>query len=225
VDEYTVDESGNPIGIMLGKKPSLPPIFVSSEIDSKYQPPWEYHYALDGECIAGAGLMDNAIGAACLLSFADFARKEGLRFDSDVYLAGFTDTMEPGRYYEGVDGFLGNFAPKIRGAVIVKGGELGRLNYFCRAIIRAELLCEPASEAGGGNMIEVAHEIIDRLLFLRTPLRPKTELIVGKISGGRKHGQPASETLIGFELHGDSGDLIQEIFEQIENIAKSIEHE
>ena len=227
VDECTTDPLGNPVGIIKGTDPARPPILICAELDSLFNPPGDIHYAIDGDVISGPGLMDNAIGAAAVLSLPDVLRREGLSFKSTVMLAGIANTMRESKNLALVDRFLDSLTVKPCAALIVKGGELGRLNYFSEAVVRADIVCErrPGTRTAPPNMIIVANEIIDRLLALELPQKPETTVTVGMIRGGYKYGSPATTARVGIELRSTSNEALSALSARVASILDLVRHE
>lgn len=225
VDESTMDDHGDPVAVIKGRHTAATPIIIASEIDSKYIPDWEYHYSVTADSILGPGILDNAVAAAALASFADILKRENISFDSDLYLVGFANTTSGKSDYGSIDRFLGNFGQKVRGAVVLKGGELGRLNYFTRATARADITFGRNDEESSMNMIIVAHEVVRRLLALRLPQKPLVELVVGKFSGGIRYGSPADSCEVGFEVRSESNALLARVMDRIESIVESVRYE
>lgn len=227
VDECTTDPFGNPIGIIKGTDPSLPPILVCAELDSLYNPPGDIHYSIRGNSISGPGLMDNAIGAAAVLSIPDIVRRENLSFASSLMLVGIPRTMRDGKNLVLIDRFLECLPVKPRAALIVKGGEFGRLNYFSEAVVRADIICERKEKTRNAppNMIIVATEIIDRLLALELPQKPETSVTVGMMQGGFKYGSPAETARIGIELRSTSNDSLAVLSAKVRSIVDLVRYE
>jgi len=227
VDECTTDPLGNPIGIIKGTDPSRPPILVCAELDSLYNPPGDIHYTITGDTISGPGLMDNAIGAAAVMSLPDVLRRQGQAFKSTIMLAGIPNTMRASKNLVLVDSFLDCLSVKPGAALIVKGGELGRLNYFSEAVVRADIVCErrPGARAAPPNMIIVANEIIDRLLALELPQKPETTVTVGMIRGGYKYGSPATTVRIGIELRSTSNESLASLSAKVASILDLVRYE
>jgi hypothetical protein len=227
VDECTTDPLGNPIGIIKGTDPTLPPILVCAELDSLYTPSGDIHYALDGDSIVGPGLMDNALGAAAVMALPEVLRREGVSFRSTVMLAGIPNSMRESKNLVVVDRFLDCLSVRPKAALIVKGGELGRLNYYSEAVVRADIVCErrPGARFAPLNMIIVANEIIDRLLAIELPQKPETTVTVGMIRGGYKYGAPATTVRIGIELRSTSNDALSALSGRIASILDLVRHE
>jgi tripeptide aminopeptidase len=226
VDECSSDDQGNPVGIIKGKDSSLPPILVTTELDSLYEPKEEYHYSLDEEWIYGPGIMDNVAGAAAALCLPEALRRLGLQLSSDLLIAGFAGTMRKKQGIAAVDYFLANLNRKPRGAVILKGGEFGRLNYYTEAVVRANILCtgRPGS-SGSRNMIVAATGIVDSLLAIRLPQKPRTEIVIGRFEGGFKYGVPAPSAIVGIEVRSTSNTEINRVMEKIATLVERMRYE
>jgi tripeptide aminopeptidase len=227
VDECTTDPMGNPIGIIKGSDPNRPPILVVAELDSLYVPSGDIHYAIKDDVIYGPGIMDNAIGAAAVMSLPDIIRKQGMEFKSTLLLAGVSNTMRDGRNLIFFERFLDSLEKKPCAAVIVKGGELGRLNYFTEAVVRADIECsrKEGDYEATTNMLVVANEIIDRLLAISLPQKPKTTLNIGILKGGYKYGTPAATAHIGIEIRSTSNDEVRIIVSKIKDIVGLVRYE
>ena len=226
VDECSADDLGNPVGIIKGRDPSLAPILVATELDSLFEPKSEYHYSLDEEWIYGPGIMDNVSGAAAALCLPEVFRTLGIQLDSDLLIAGFAGTMRKRHGIAVVDYFLANLGRKPRGALVLKGGQFGRLSYYSEAVVRANIECvDRLDSPEGRNMIVAATRIVDSLLAIRLPQKPRTEIVIGKIEGGFKYGAPASQASVGIEVRSTSNTEINRVMERIALVIERLRYE
>jgi len=113
--------------------------------------------------------------------------------------------------------------------VCIEGGELGRLNYSCDGMKRCEIECHvPVSAVGEykfkQNAILIINEIISNIMKMRLPQMPRARVIIGKISGGFKHGIIAYDAKLGFEIQSDSDTMVKSMFTDINDIADGINH-
>ncbi len=118
----------------------------------------------------------------------------------------------------------------IRGGVCIEGFELGRLNYFSDGMIRCEIDCmvdsdDVSIERRHPNAILILNEVINQILQLRLPQRPRTKIVIGKISGGFNHGKIAPRAKLGFEVRSDSDDILKSVCGEIRDIVDGIDHE
>jgi di/tripeptidase len=60
---------------------------------------------------------------------------------------------------------------------------------------------------------------------LRLPQKPRSRVIIGKISGGFKHGTIAFGAKLGFEIQSDSDKMVKSIFNDISDIIEDISHQ
>ncbi len=228
-DECTTDGFRNPIGIIRGTSRKKPPIFVVAHLDSLFDGDSEFNYRIHENAIQGPGITDNAIGAGVLLSLPEIFRRLGLQFESDIVLAGVIQSMGKGNL-RGIRHLLKTWPTPIRGAIVVEGVELGRINYYSAGMIRAEVICTVG--AGDGweksfrpNAILMLNDVINRILELRLPQRPQSCVVFGKFSGGLKHGTIAYDATLGFEIQSDSDAMVKRIYGDIRDIVTGTAHE
>ena len=229
VDECTTDGYGNPIGIIRGTSVSQPPIFVVAHLDTHHQSENEFNYEVGSNFIKGPGITDNSTGVAVLASLPDIFRKLNLRFESSIVLAGVIQSMGKGNL-RGIRHLLKTWSTPIRGAICVEGVELGRLNYYSAGMVRIEINCRIGTSDGWEqsfrpNAILVLNEVINQILELKLPQRPRSRVIFGKISGGFKHGIIAYDAKLGLEIQSDSDQMVKSIYRDISDIVEGTGHE
>lgn len=229
VDECTMDDYKNPIGIVRGKSETKPPIFVAAHLDTFIDKDTDHNFTVRQNTINGPGLLDNSTGVGVLASLPEIFRKLGIQFESDIVLAGVIHSLGKANL-QGIRHLLNNWKTPIRGAVCVEGGELGRLNYYSDGTKRCDIECRISSTEGWEyrfrpNAILVLNEVINRILTLRLPQRPRARVIIGRISGGFKHGIIAYDATLGLEIQSDSDEMVKSIHEDITDIVDGLRHE
>ncbi len=229
VDECTTDGYRNPIGIIKGTSSTKPPIFLVAHLDTFFCQDVDYNYTVKKKIISGPGIIDNTVGVAVLASMPEILRRLALTFESDIVLAGVIQSLGHGNL-RGIRHLLKTWPTKIRGAVCIEGGEIGRLNYYSDGMRRCEANCQIHPTAGRPhkfkpNAILIVNELINQILQLRLPQRPRSRVIIGKIAGGANHGDIATEATVGFEIQSDSDRMVKNIYNEIKDIANGIRHE
>ncbi len=229
VDECTTDGYGNPIGIIRGTSTRRSPIFIVAHLDTHHKSKNEFNYEVGSNFVKGPGITDNSLGVAVLASLPDIFRRLNLRFESDIVLAGVIQSMGNGNL-RGIRHLLKTWSTPIRGAICVEGIELGRLNYYSAGMIRIEISCRIGTADGWEqsfrpNAILVLNEVINQILELKLPQRPRSRVIFGKISGGFKHGIIAYDAKLGLEIQSDSDQMVKSIYQDIDNIVEGTGHE
>jgi di/tripeptidase len=164
-----------------------------------------------------------------LASLPEIFRRLDIRFESDVVIAGVIHSLGKANL-QGIRHLLNSWGTPIRGAIVVEGGELGRLNYYSYGTKRCDIECSISSRDGWEyrfrpNAIIVLNEVINRILTLRLPQRPRARVIIGRISGGFKHGIIAYDATLGLEIQSDSDGMVNSIFDDIKDIVDGLRHE
>ncbi len=229
IDECTTDGYRNPIGIIRGSSGSNPPILIVAHIDTIFDKDVDHNFIVKENSITGPGVTDNSVGAGVLVSLPEIFRKLDLRFKSDIVLAGVIQSMGKGNL-RGVRHLVKTWPTPIRGAVCIEAMELGRLNYYSSGMVRCEAACNISTLNGEKhkfkpNAILILNEVINQIMKLRLPQRPRSRVIIGKISGGFKHGEIAYEATLGFEIQSDSDKMVKSIFNDVKDIIEGISHE
>lgn len=229
VDECTFDGYRNPIGIIRGASRSKPPIFVVAHLDTLFPGDIDHNFSVERDTISGPGVTDNSVSVGVLAAMPEIFRRLSLRFQSDIVLAGVIQSLGRGNL-RGVRHLLKTWPTPIRGAVVVEGTELGRLNYSADGMIRCDVNCRVAPENRPEqhfkpNAILVLNEVINQLLQLRLPQRPRARVIIGKIEGGLQHGLIAYSATLGFEIQSGADRMVRQVFDDIQDIVDGIGHE
>jgi len=229
VNECTTDSFNNPIGIIHGRSRKKPPIFVVAHMDTAFSKDLDHNYTVEPNAISGTGISDNAMGVGILLSLPEILRHLNLQFESDIVLAGVTQSIGKGNL-RGIRHLLKSWPTPIRGAICIEAGELGRLNYYSDAMIRCEIVCrvpslKPSSGRSPSNPILVLNRAISSILDIGAPLQPKTRIIFGTISGGLKHGQIPDRALLGLEIRSDSGKMAASLFTEMKAVLDTLAEE
>ena len=121
IDECTTDGYNNPIGIIRGNSRSTPPIFVVAHMDTAFARDVDHNYTVSQNTITGAGLTDNSLGVGIMLSLPEILRRLQLKFQSDIVLAGVTQSIGKGNL-RGIRHLLKSWPTPIRGALVLESG-------------------------------------------------------------------------------------------------------
>jgi tripeptide aminopeptidase len=229
VDEITTDGYRNPIGIIRGTDASKPPIFVLAHLDTFYEGDQLLNYTIKENTITGGGILDNSVGVGVIASLPAIFKKLDLQFESDIVLAGTVQSIGKGNL-RGVRHLLKTWPTPIRGGICVEGIELGRLNYYSDGMIRAEIECHISDERNlqddyQPNAIIILNEVINEIMNMKMSQRPRSRIVIGKISGGANHGKIAPEANLGFEIRSDSYKVVKKLYGEIRDLVEGISHE
>lgn len=230
VDECSTDSFGNPFGIIRGTSPEKPPIFVVAHLDTIFDKDVDHNFTVAKNSIAGPGILDNSTGVGVLASLPEIFRRTGLCFESDIVLAGVIQSIGRGNL-GGIRHLVKKWPGRpVRAALCLESGELGRLNYYSDGMIRCEVESNISKADGWGNKFKpnsilILNEIINEILKMPLPQRPRARVIIGKILGGYKHGTIAQDAKLGFEIQSKSDQMVKKIFSDIKDIVDGYSHE
>jgi di/tripeptidase len=112
----------------------------------------------------------------------------------------------------------------------MEGVELGRLNYYSDGMIRGEIECHIPSTKGlihkfKPNAILIINEVINQVLKIRIPQRPRTRIVIGTIHGGVDYGNIAYDAKVGFEIRSDSDVMVKGLYTEIQDVVTALGHE
>ncbi len=229
IDECSTDGFQNPLCIIKGTSEIKPPIFVIAHLDTFSNLDTDHNYTIKKNSISGPGIIDNSTGIGVLASLPEIFKHLNIEFESDIILAGVAHSLGKGNL-AGIRYLMDNWNKPIRGAICIEGGEIGRLNYYSNGTRRCEIECNISTTIGWEhkfkpNAILILNEIINEILKLALPQRPRARVIIGKISGGFKHGVIAYTGKLGFEIQSDSDTMVQSIYNDIKDIVEGINYE
>jgi acetylornithine deacetylase/succinyl-diaminopimelate desuccinylase-like protein len=229
VDEATGDAYNNPIGIIRGTSASKPPIFLVAHLDTFFDREVLYNFTVSRDAIEGPGLLDNSLGVAILASMPEIFRALDLRFQSDIVLAGVTQSLGRGNL-SGIRHLLKTWATPIRAAISIEGVELGRLNYYSDGMIRCEIECivhgtTKFAERNRPNAILILNELINQILEIGVPQRPRSRIVIGRVTAGVTHGRLAQQGSIGLEIHSHSMKMVKVLFREVGDIISGLNQE
>lgn len=229
-DICATDDYNNPIGIIKGSSGGAkPPIFVVAHLDTFIAGDVDHNYVIRKNSITGPGVLDNSASVGVLASLPTIFQKLGISFESDIVLAGVTQSIGRGNL-QGIRHLVKNWEGPIRGAVIMEAEKLGRLNYYSEGIIRGEIDCKITAADNWAqrhkpNAILILNEVINEILAMELPQRPRSRVIIGKIDGGFKHGEIAFDARLGFEIQSDSDAMVKQMYSEIKDIVDGTSHE
>ncbi len=229
VDEVTADAYNNPIGIIRGTDPAKPPIFLVAHLDTFFDREMIYNFTVGPDTIEGPGLLDNSLGVAVLASMPEIFRALDLQFQSDIVLAGVVQSLGRGNL-SGIRHLLKTWATPIRAAVSIEGVEIGRLNYYSDGMIRCEIECtvqgaSKFAERNRPNAILILNELINQILSIGVPQRPRSRIVIGQVRAGVTHGRLAQQGTIGLEIHSDAMEMVKDLFTQVRDIVSELNQE
>ncbi len=221
----STDEKGNALGILPGERGDRN-ILIVAHTDSIFDEKIDHTISVQPQYITGPGIGDNALGVAAIASLPTILEHLDIKLRSNLVLMGSSRSLGRGDI-EGLSFFLDNSNIPIHAGLCVEGVKLGRLSYSSIGMIRCELKCEVPEQYdwtrfGAVGSIVTINEVINRILEIPLPKRPRCNIAFGSIEGGKSFNALASKAILRFEIRSESGDMVSKVLRSISNIASEV---
>lgn len=221
----STDEVGNGLGIIPGEGGDRN-ILVVAHLDTVFDESIDHTISIETKRIHGPAVGDNSLGVATLATLPAMLEELNLKFNANLILMGSARSLGHGNI-EGVRFFLDNMDLPINAGVCVEGVKLGRLSHTSIGMARCEITYRLPEEYdwtrfGAVGSIVTINELINRILEIPIPRRPKTTIVLGSISGGRSFNTIATDAVLRFEIRSESNEMVQELRQRIEDIAAEV---
>ena len=221
----STDEKGNALGILPGERGDRN-ILIVAHTDSIFDEKVDHTISVQPQYITGPGIGDNALGVAAIASLPTILEHLDIKLRSNLVLMGSSRSLGRGDI-EGLSFFLDNSNIPIHAGLCVEGVKLGRLSYSSIGMIRCELKCEVPEQYdwtrfGAVGSIVTLNEVINRILEIPLPKRPRCNIAFGSIEGGKSFNALASKAILRFEIRSESGDMVSKVLRSISNIASEV---
>lgn len=219
------DEAGNALAILPGKKGDRN-IMIAAHMDSIYDESADHNISIQPNYAKGISIGDNTLGVAALVTLPVILEKLGIQLDSDLILMGSSRSLGKGDI-AGIRFFLKNTVLPINHGLVLEGVRLGRLSYNSIGMLRCEISCTVPEEYdwtrfGTIGAIITLNEVIDKILEIPLPRRPRTSIVLGAVDGGKSFDTIATSATLKFEIRSESRDLVKDLRRQISNICAAV---
>lgn len=221
----SVDEAGNVASVVEGRTGERT-VLVLAHTDTVFGAQVNHAVRVLPDTVRGPGLGDNSLGAAFLATLPALLERLELRLDSNLILLGTTRSLGRGDL-GGLRFFLDNARVPVDVAFCVEGVELGRLSYYSIGMLRCEIRCQVPEEYdwtrfGAGGAIVALNEVIDHVVAIPVPKRPRTSVNLGAVEGGTSHGTVANEAVLKLEIRSESEEMVRSIHGALDAIVAEV---
>ena len=146
--------------------------------------------------VSGPAVGDNALGLAVVVTLPVLLELLDIHLQSNLILMGSARSLGRGNL-EGLHFFLSKTKIPIQAGICVEGIGLGRLSYQTIGMLRGEIECTVPAEYdwtrfGASGAIVTLNEVINRILEIPLPRRPRTTIVLGSVEGGQSFSSIAT---------------------------------
>ncbi len=218
----STDEAGNALGILPGTNGDQN-ILVVAHMDTVFPANIDHTVTIEPGAVSGAGIGDNSLGLAALVTLPIILDRLGIQLRSDVLLMGSARSLGRGDL-EGIRFFLNNKNVPVASGICLEGVKLGRLSYASIGMLRGEIHYRVPEEYdwtrfGAGGAIVNMNDVVNRILEIPLPRRPRTSIVLNSIEAGASFNTIPRQATLQFEIRSESGDIVRGLGDQISDIA------
>ncbi|MDP0501067.1 MAG: M20/M25/M40 family metallo-hydrolase [Verrucomicrobiota bacterium JB022] len=223
------DEAGNAVAMLPGTE-GKHNILIAAHTDKIWEEGVDHTVSVSGDRLTGAGVADNSLGVATMISVPDMLERLGIKLKSNLILLGASRSMGRGDL-GGLRFFLENTQRAPSAAVCLEGVQLGRLSYSSLGMERGELVVESHEDKtlstrwGSTGAIVVMNRVVRQILEIRTPEEPKTSIILGSVRAGSAYNTPPQRATLRFEIRSEAPGMVNEISDRIREIVEEVNAE
>jgi len=166
------------------------------------------------------------MGVSALVTLPIVLEHLNIRLKSNLILMGTARSLGRGDI-AGLRFFLSNSDIPISMGLCIEGVKLGRLSYYSIGMMRCEISCQVPEQYdwtrfGAVGSVVTLNKVINRILGIPLPRRPRTNIVLGMIEGGTSFDTVATRADLKFEIRSESAKLVRQVGQQIESIAEEV---
>ncbi len=217
----SIDDLDNGMAILPGAQGERNLLLIA-HADTMFSEKVDHTISLQPDRAVGPGVADNSLGLAVLATLPQLLEAANIRIKDNLILLTPTRGLDKGNL-EGLRFFLKHNRLPISAGICVEGAQLGRLSFSCIGMLRGEIVCSVPEEYdwtkfGATNAIVSLNEVINRILEVSLPTRPRTKIVLGRIEGGTSVNSVPTEARLQFEIRSESARIIESVSREIDAI-------
>ncbi len=217
----STDEAGNALGILPGRSGEQN-ILVVGHMDTVFPEKVDHTVSIEPGAVTGAGIGDDSLGLAALVTLPQMLSHLGIELNANLIFMGSARSLGRGDI-EGIRFFLDNRNVPISSGICVEGVKLGRLSYASIGMLRGEIHYRVPEEYdwtrfGAGGAIVNMNDVINRILEIPLPRRPRTSIVLNSVEAGASFNTIPRQATLQFEIRSESGELVNRLGDQISDI-------
>lgn len=221
LENVSTDEAGNGVGIIRGTDENRN-ILLVAHADSVYTEKADHTLSVLTDEIIGPGVSDNSLGMAILATLPSILELLDIQLNANLILLSSTKGLGSGNL-DGLRFFMENNNIPFDAGICVEGAQIGRLSYTAEGMFRGVISCKLPEEldwkkAGQSSAIIALNDVINRILEIPIPRRPRTSIVLGAIRGGKSFNVMATQSSLRFEVRSESAELVESLRERIDDI-------
>jgi tripeptide aminopeptidase len=223
--DIDIDDLGNVYGRMAGQSTEHA-VMVIAHTDTVFPHETDLTLKYDGDRIYGAGLGDNSLGVAGLLSLIDCVKRLGYPLARDIWFVATTREEGMGDL-GGMRGAFERLKDRVGAVLNIEGMAYGYIYHEGIAVRRLKVTAHAEgghSWANFGNTSAI-HGLVElgaKITALTPPNNPRTTYNIGMIGGGQSINTIASEAYFALDLRSEASSALETFENQIRDQIKRL---
>ena len=220
-----LDSSGNVIAEYPAKHPKRN-IVLHAHIDTHHSSDKDHTIQIFSDKVVGLGLVDNSLGIATLLTLPSILEKLQLDLETNIIFCFSANSLNEGNLH-GTQHFLETTRRKFHYGICVEGFPLGRISYHSLGLLRGIInYAMPSkydwSRFESSNSIINIVNIINRILSIPLPNKPRTSIQFSKLQSGISFDVLPSSAQLYFQVRSESDEIVEKISTEIESVLQEL---
>ncbi len=221
----SIDDCDNGMAILPGSEGDRN-LLLLAHSDTVFSEKVDHTIALQPNKAVGPGVADNSLGLAVLATLPQLLEELGIALKDNLILLTPTRGLGKGNL-EGLRFFLEHNKMPLSAGICVEGAQLGRLSFSSIGMLRAEIVCSVPEEYdwtkfGATNAIVSLNEVINRILEISVPTRPRTKIALGRIEGGTTVNSVPTSAKLELEIRSESARIIESVSREMDALIAEI---
>lgn len=201
-------------------------IVLHAHIDTHHSKEMDHSLQVFSNKIIGLGLADNSLGIAVLMTLPTILRTLQIQLQSNLIFCFSANSLDAGDL-KGTQYFLDNYTQNIQYGICVEGFPLGRVSYSSLGLLRGEIdYAMPKkydwTRFETSNSIVNMVNIINRILSIPLPNKPRTSIQFTKLHSGTSYDVLPRSAKLQFQVRSESNEIVEKIKNEIESILSEL---
>jgi len=224
----STDEMGNALAILPGKE-GKENILLVAHLDTLFDETVDHTITVQPDRVLGPGVGDNAVGLSVLATLPLILDSLKIKLRSNLIFMGCARSLERGNL-QGIRFFLENTTVPINAGICLDGNRLGTLSYNSLGMMSCEIHFHVPKEydwskfeAVGG--ITTINEVINRILSIPLPRKPRTGIVLGSLEAGSTFHIRANRAVLRLQIRSEEPEMVETMAAKLRDIVAEVSSE
>lgn len=222
--DVEIDSVGNLYGCLKGNADAAP-LVICAHLDTVFPAETDLRITRDRNLLAGPGIGDNSLGVAGMIGLLWLLRDQKQTLPGDIWLVATVGEEGLGDLY-GMRAVVDRFEDAPIAYLALEGMALGHIYHRALGVHRYRISAQTEGGHSWGHFgrPSAVHELanlIDKLVEIPLPKRPRTTLNIGVFSGGTSINTIAANASFELDLRSESPTALTELVKTVHQLVSA----